>query len=642
MGIFYFSFFIAVVGCLSLGFEGRKSMGDGFERFSCVLHQLIDASLRGVRTAGESTFLGFLPALDIIDKLADNLGNGALRRNVESLLLSMDTFAKAFSKVTGTMDVLEASAAQHMAAQCSLGVGIPQLIADARTIIGSGLTSQLAKQGDVLQKVLNPSQLDVVADNMRSFLQPVINVKEIVFRVVGGGDSQSRDVVGEFVTLGLWVVAAILFLILPIVCCGAVAALRLLFLDEINEITMHTFHHKIFGRFRDRAPRYALITWNCACLYVFLAFVIAGLLGQVAQMAAGACVVMHQLNNESLNAYGGALGLPNSGFVRDASLDLFQACFTQGGAGNIMDAISFDGCVAGANLASGATLRSRLESLDRGLSDWLKSFGQVVTSEALSKHPRLIALDKKLRAISQHGNLSSGNAQCPNALSEEAFWCTGFPPFFMPGLCSASSLANQTALRADILAEDLHQLELHRANITSQAHLSIVQSLRILVFEQVGNLTSALDCSFLGNSFANFQDAVCLGMVEGMWTLSRAHYGLGGATLVLAIVQYLAWQRLQWWFRIHQDGSKLGEDGCDPTEMVGDCEVVQESVVAQGPLACSAAPDSLQPMRADDFTDGVELRATAATLLSPKSHREEIPVPTAIGAPQLPGAPTDS
>jgi hypothetical protein len=324
--------------------RGFQQAVAGFESTSCTGSQLLNATLSGETVP---PFLGMIPTLDTFDSLIQNLdSNSGFLTSLTSVLDNTKPIEHAVTLAAGTMGLLNdmmASSANtrpktsiggDLLHDCTLCPQLTQVLTPAITALNDGIASQLKNARGEVQKQLTGSALTDLQSTVRDSVKPLQDLVKLMVEAFGFivNGSNLQDLTSNIDAMGLYATLMLSFLALLIGCC-ACTGMGLWTFRELKprgtevHVGAEVAVHDLAVKYRSGVHRCAGCTWCCGCYYIFVAFLLGGVMTALSVPLASVCLILDDVNSQMLTEIGGVLPVNFTGDGGEIMKNTIDQCF---------------------------------------------------------------------------------------------------------------------------------------------------------------------------------------------------------------------------------------------------------------------------------------------------------------------------
>jgi len=389
--------------------RGFNRAADGFKHTSCTGAGLLNTTLNG---NAEPHFLGMIPALGILDELVQVLNptsqfitdlnkvlaetkpiEDAVYITKSTLTLLRDMVALPANKKPKTAAV-GIVAAKDLLHECVLCDELSKALTPAIKALNEGMASKLNEARAEVKKQLSGTALTDLQKTVQTATTPLGDIKTLFVDTFGWmvDSTTLQDLTGHMDKAGLYFCLVLVLCALLISCC---ASTTLTFWTCREKRGVEPNH-----QYRATVHRLACVTWCSGCCYMFLAFLIGGIMTVISVPMASMCMIMDDVNGKMLDDISGALSMNLSGDSGVMMKDMIDQCFRNPdkSANPFLLDIIF---TRNATSQQKVSLRKSIvnntkDMIDNQFNEISKSMGQP-GSASMATDPKIVSLGKTLR-----------------------------------------------------------------------------------------------------------------------------------------------------------------------------------------------------------------------------------------------------
>lgn len=530
-GIFY---------CVARAAQGRTDVIVGASALVCSVVAMADEGLNGNAAERAVGFLGFLPALAIVDDVVGRFADGQVVSNVSAVLGRVQTLHAAYKDASDGLQSLQDALAQATLG-CAFASATVPLLSSAQRRLESSYAKQLDALGQSVNAALGGFNLQGLQQELGSVLDSLRQISSLLVIGVASFHQGLSTVSMKAIKIFLLVVTLVSLTVLPMTLCGILTAMKLM--------CPRSEGPGCCARTNACTARGA---WVLSFLYGCFALIIALALQLVVQQGSNFCVVLDGLRSDGIAPYVDGLGLSSSGdIVKAISVGVFSACFTKSGNGQIIDAISLYSCTGDGRLIDWPdSMRSRLDRPRLVFQQWCDQIRDEHVSVGLANTQEVAALLGWLEGLNASSNASAdvrtaSASACQSQDTDGGYWCPGIPPLMLPGMCDGVELEKRIAALGPGVGRLLEALDNAAFDVDSSFLAEVLLPLSNNIFDQLGRLLNGLDCTSFRDNFHDMVDASCVGVVGGLYKVCVVHFALAACAFFLALVQHALRRRLR-------------------------------------------------------------------------------------------------
>ncbi|CAL1164700.1 unnamed protein product, partial [Cladocopium goreaui] len=325
-------FFVLLVGiglaltvAAFLALTGLDAAVDGVERTACASAQLMNTTLQGGQP--DLAFLGLLPILEILQSLSDSLSpdsdficdlKGVIDNTQDisqAVYLASQTKSLLYDMMTLPANQIPTdSGGDSLLHECKLCSELSSVLGPAIAALDGSVATALKRAREEVNTQLSGSKLQELQANFETMSAPVDQFKVSLKSFLGPliEEDLLDTVKAQMDTAGRGGAASFAILALLLTACGL--------------LTVFCWCCTTPGNPKARVHRCACCTWCCGCWYLFLAFLVGGLLNLVVVPLSSFCLILEDLDGEILQDISAAANLNLTGAVGNMAISLVENC----------------------------------------------------------------------------------------------------------------------------------------------------------------------------------------------------------------------------------------------------------------------------------------------------------------------------
>eukprot|EP00435_Cladocopium_sp_Y103_P040581 s2798_g11.t1 len=314
---------LTVVAFLAL--TGLDAAVDGVERTACASAKLMNTTLQGGKP--DLAFLGLLPILEILQSLSDSLSpDSNFIRDLKGVIDNTQDITQAVFLATQTKALLydmmthpdnqapKYSDGTSLLHECKLCSELSSVLEPAIAALDGSVATALKRAREEVNTQLSGSKLQELQANFETMSAPVDQFKVSLKSFLGPliEEDLLDNVKAQMDTAGRGGAASFAVLALLLTACGI--------------LTVLCWCCTTPGNPKARVHRCACCTWCCGCWYLFLAFLVGGLLNVVVVPLSSFCLILEDLDGEILRDISATANLNFTGAAGDMAISLVENC----------------------------------------------------------------------------------------------------------------------------------------------------------------------------------------------------------------------------------------------------------------------------------------------------------------------------
>ncbi|CAJ1331256.1 unnamed protein product [Effrenium voratum] len=395
--LIFISIGIAAVILVSLSLRGYTNIDEGIQGTACSAAQLVKD---GVGGSTELNFIGLLPAINELERLANTLNAGSsFMTTLDNIVASTSEIDRAVALVSGTLQRMqdyvsdpvnqEPTGYMHECTVCApLATSLVPVLSAFNGGVGNALSSTRA---EVAQQLQGPGLADM-RSSIQEAMSPIREAKTQILDTVGffvkpdGFQKETEIVNGDNSALQPSILA--LF-----------AIYLLIFFAGFCALGGFCAKHKGKSEKDHCCVRFSMGCSMCsACIYAMVVLMIGGIMVIVAMVGSGTCLVLLDFNQEMGESLMAALGqevdptLQMALTIADRCLSLESTTTSANATRNLADIIKIPST---SNASQMTTVRETL--IDLAIVPINEQFDALQV--ALNSEPPALATNTELTAL---------------------------------------------------------------------------------------------------------------------------------------------------------------------------------------------------------------------------------------------------
>lgn len=337
-----------IIVSIFVALRGFNATSNGVNIMSCSMASLVNTTL-----AGGGNFSGMIPTLSTINTLVGQLNTGSpFLTQLTPILTQTQPVTDAVAVLAEVLRMLQATtannanvypqtttnkASKHTCTFCQqLSPKIPPVLADLNTGVAAALAAVQKQVSTQLSSASRQNQINALQPTLTALQSAKVSVRSAGAFFI---DQKSFGQISYYMgTAVLGAVVGICVAGIVLVVFGLIATACFTFcekrkLEEDKQVpNAHVY-------------RLACCTWCCSWGYAVIVFLIAGVMTIVAVPVSGMCLILANLNSDTLNTIGPAIGLdPTAGNTSTMAIGLVNSCLSPSSTNtNILKILTVNG-----------------------------------------------------------------------------------------------------------------------------------------------------------------------------------------------------------------------------------------------------------------------------------------------------------
>lgn len=334
IGVVLFGLLICTIQTLS----GYFSVNNGMYNVQCTSVRLFDTILRG-EPVGSGSFRGLLPVLEEFQKAENTLEHGSqFMLGMENVLHMTDSINRSATLVHGSLLLLQdmmkqnkdvsSAAGKDLFHECQFCTKLGESLEKALGAFGQSAAGKLAVARDEIKAKASEEEKAKIKASLQKSAEELVELKTSVIDMTkemlsdDGGLKKLKEKEGLIGYLTLLGVLIVTVCAIVLGACAGVSVYRFTFHEmdaEKEEQGVNPYNPQIH--------KYAHTTWCCGFCYIVTALTVAGLIFCVATPAGSMCLLMDDLDGETLKQIAPGLGMDLTDPSKANAPEMVDKCF---------------------------------------------------------------------------------------------------------------------------------------------------------------------------------------------------------------------------------------------------------------------------------------------------------------------------
>lgn len=320
------AFFMTIVGSATSD-GGAATMVAGFENMACESAELLNGTLQG--TTGTLSFIGLLPALQVMKGVEDSLNDGSafmvgLDNTLADTKIVSDAIAIASSTLDSMSNVMDLTAtsvqtvgspATSTYRKCVFCETLKGILATASTELQGGIGQALANARNEVAGQLNMEKRQELQKTVRDSASPMMQMKDSFVTNIGWMVDPSVDLTGPLKSS-----------IPPAVSIVFMGAFFATFAGACSVGSCVAKEKTPEGKHSKIPHRCACCSWAISLPLAMLCFIIGGILYAFSLPLSAICLIMDDIDGDMIKDIAPAINLNITGPGGDNMIKMFDNC----------------------------------------------------------------------------------------------------------------------------------------------------------------------------------------------------------------------------------------------------------------------------------------------------------------------------